>query len=145
MVAMDWMLSSALGLQRRPAAQGLSAYRVFVRNLVVPFRIGVYEHEKTEAQRVRVNVDLSILPPPATDDLGHVLNYEEIVEGVRALADRGHILLVERLAEDILDLCFSDPRVVAGRVSVEKLDVYPDAESVGVTLRRRRKSGLFPV
>jgi hypothetical protein len=25
------------------------------------------------------------------------------------------------------------------RVSVEKLDVYPDAESVGVVMKRRRK------
>ena len=32
-----------------------------------------------------------------------------------------------------------DPRVLAVRVSVEKLDVYPDAESVGVVLKRRRK------
>ena len=134
----DWMLADALGLRRRHAPRGAPVYRIFVRDLVLPFRIGIHEHETRGTQRVRINTDLVVEPPAATDALQHVLNYETIVDGIRRISERGHIPLVEGLAEEILDLCFADPRVVAARISVEKLDVYAEAESVGVVVRRRR-------
>jgi dihydroneopterin aldolase len=133
------MLADTLGLRRRQAPAGAPVYRIFVRNLVLPFRIGIYEREAHAAQRVRINVDLVVEPPAATDALEHVLNYETIVDGVRRLAERDHIALVEGLADEILQLCFADPRVISARIGVEKLDVYPEAESVGVVLRKRRE------
>jgi dihydroneopterin aldolase len=133
------MLADTLGLRRRQAPAGAPVYRIFVRNLVLPFCIGIYEHEAHRAQRVRINVDLVVEPPAATDALEHVLNYETIVDGVRRLAERDHIALVEGLADEILQLCFADPRVISARIGVEKLDVYPEAESVGVVLRKRRE------
>jgi dihydroneopterin aldolase len=133
------MLADTLGLRRRQAPAGAPVYRIFVRNLVLPFRIGIYEHEAHRAQRVRINVDLVVEPPAATDALEHVLNYETIVDGVRRLAERDHIPLVEGLADEILQLCFADSRVISARIGVEKLDVYPEAESVGVVLRKRRE------
>jgi dihydroneopterin aldolase len=133
------MLADTLGLRRRQAPAGAPVYRIFVRNLVLPFRIGIYEREAHAAQRVRINVDLVVEPPAATDALEHVLNYETIVDGVRRLAERDHIPLVEGLADELLQLCFADPRVISARIGVEKLDVYPEAESVGVVLRKRRE------
>jgi dihydroneopterin aldolase len=115
-----------------------SSYRIVVRSLVLPFRIGVYEHEKLHPQRVRVNAELVVEAPLRTDALDQVLNYETIIEGVRSLSQRGHIPLVEALAEEVLELCFRDRRVAAARVGVEKLDVCPEAESVGVVMTRRR-------
>ena len=138
MTTTAWMLADALGLQRK-TERHVSVYRMFVRDLVVPFRIGIYGHEQKAPQRVRVNAELLVESAPVEDDFGRVVNYETIVDGVRELARGGHINLVETLAERIIDLAMVDPRVVAARVSVEKLDVYPDAESVGVVLKRRRK------
>ena len=138
MTTTAWMLADALGLQRK-TERHVSVYRMFVRDLVVPFRIGIYGHEQKAPQRVRVNAELLVESAPVEDDFGRVVNYETIVDGVRELARAGHINLVETLAERIIDLAMVDPRVVAARVSVEKLDVYPDAESVGVVLKRRRK------
>jgi dihydroneopterin aldolase len=113
-------------------------YRIVLRGLVLPFRIGVYEHEKQHPQRVRVNAELVVEAPTQTDALSQVLNYETIIEGIRALSQRGHIPLVEALAEQVLELCFKDRRVAAARVGVDKLDVCPEAESVGVVMTRRR-------
>lgn len=115
-----------------------SFYRIVLRGLVLPFRIGVYEHEKQHPQRVRVNAELVVEAPTQTDALSQVLNYETIIEGIRALSQRGHIPLVEALAEQVLELCFKDRRVAAARVGVDKLDVCPEAESVGVVMTRRR-------
>jgi dihydroneopterin aldolase len=137
-MTMSWMLADALGLQRKPERQ-VSVYRMFVRDLVVPFRIGIYDYERAAPQRVRINAELLVESVAAGDNFGRVVNYETLVTGVRELAQGEHINLVETLAERIIDLAMEDRRVLAVRVSVEKLDVYPDAESVGVVMKRRRK------
>jgi 7,8-dihydroneopterin aldolase/epimerase/oxygenase len=142
MTRMGWMLADALGIERRPQRPRSAVYRVFVRDLVLPFNIGIYEYEHQAPQRVRINADLLVESMSADDDFRSVLNYETIVEGVRLLSKGEHIDLAETLAERIMDLCLADPRVLAARVSVEKLDVYPEAESVGVVLRRRRPKAL---
>jgi dihydroneopterin aldolase len=46
--------------------------------------------------------------------------------------------LVETLAERAAALCLADPAALSVRLRVEKLDVYPDAASVGVEIVRAR-------
>lgn len=124
------------------AFDGAGTYRMFVRDLVLPCRIGVHPHERETAQRVRVNVELAVEDACAAtgDDIAAVVSYEDVVFGVRAIADRGHINLVETMAESIAGLCLADPRVRAARIRVEKLDVFPEAASVGVEIERLRKA-----
>jgi dihydroneopterin aldolase len=112
---------------------------LFVRDLVVPCAIGVYAHEKGKRQNVRINVELNIAEPDAEhhDRITEVVSYDDVVTGIRALADQGHIHLVETLAERIADLCLADRRVNRVRVRIEKLDVLPEAESVGVEIDRQ--------
>ena len=128
----------------RPASEiGPRIRQVFVRDLVLPCHIGAYRHERGAAQRVRVNINLSVLEGdgPLDDQLAHVVSYEKVVEGVRRVTRSGHINLVETLAERIADLCLSDPRVRTARVRVEKLDVFPDAGSVGIEIERHSAFG----
>lgn len=116
-------------------------YKLFVRNLVLAAKIGVHPHEKVRPPRLRVTVELEMVgDPPKRDELADALDYERVVAGIRALAVARHINLVETFADAVAQLCLDSARVVAARVSVEKLDVYPDTESVGVTLERRRHS-----
>ena len=113
---------------------------VFVRDLVVQAEIGVHRHEKRRRQPVRINIDLTVKESsqPLDDRVGNVVDYETLVEGVRALLEAGHINLVETLAEKIAGLALFDNRVLSARVRVEKLQVMKDAESVGVEIERRR-------
>jgi len=116
-----------------------SGYRIVVRNLVLAARIGVHPHERARPPRLRITAELDMMgPAPARDELSGVVDYERIVAGIRALAVERHIHLVETFAEEVAHLCLADPRVAGARISVEKLDVYPDAESVGVVIERRR-------
>ena len=141
-----WPVSEALGLRRLLERAGASTYRVCVRNLLLPCSIGIYDHERLRTQRVRINVELDIADPGsfASEDFENVLNYETIIEGVRAIATAGHIELVDTLAERVAALCLEDDRSISVNVSVEKLDVYSDAESVGVSIVRHRDRGLGP-
>lgn len=113
--------------------------RIFIRDLVLSARIGVWAHEKTQEQRIRINVDLDVADTPVDgDSLDSVVCYNEIIEGLRGIITNGHIHLAETLAERIAALCLEDGRVFTARIRVEKLDVVPDAASVGVEIVRRR-------
>jgi len=114
-------------------------YRMFIRDLVLLCRIGVYAHEKLRPQRVRINVSMRVEAEaePRNDDIANVLSYDEVLGGIKRLAAGEHINLVETLAEAIANLCLVHRRVIEVRVMIEKLDVEPGA-SVGVEIERRR-------
>jgi dihydroneopterin aldolase len=113
--------------------------KVFVRDLILPCRIGVDSHEKNSEQRVRINLELACIEHPAINDEHHnVVCYADVVEDIRRLLAQGHINLVETLADRIAAQCLADRRVLGVTVRVEKLDVMPDAGAVGVEIERHR-------
>jgi dihydroneopterin aldolase len=73
------------------------------------------------------------------DELSRVVDYGAVADSVRAIVAGGHVRLVETLAERIAEACLADHRVITARIRVEKLDILPDAESVGVEVERRRR------
>jgi dihydroneopterin aldolase len=110
---------------------------VFIRDLVLMCSIGVHRHERADRQRIRVNIDLAVRDDrDLDDDLGNVVCYEKITLGVRGLLADRHVNLVETVAEEIAAMCLEDRRVGSVRVRVEKLDILPDAASVGVEIER---------
>ena len=120
---------------------------VFLRDMVLQASIGIYPHEHEATQRVRINVDLGVeddgaLPLSRTavgrDELARVVDYEKVANTVRGIIAAGHVRLVETLAERIAEACLLDRRVHLARIRVEKLDVFPDAASVGVEIERRQ-------
>jgi 7,8-dihydroneopterin aldolase/epimerase/oxygenase len=119
---------------------GADRYTVVVRNLVLMVSIGVRRGERDRLQRVRISVELIATPDASypREDRRRVINYEKIVTAIRQIARSGHIDLCEGFAERIVTACFTDPRVAHARVSVEKIDIYPDAEAVGAILERSR-------
>jgi dihydroneopterin aldolase len=122
-----------------PAAAAQRTLKVFVRDLVLPCRIGVYSHEKHGSQRVRINLELLCAEHPAINDEHiNVVCYDQIITEIKQLIAGEHINLVETLAERIAALCLRDFRVHLAKVRVEKLDVFPEAEAVGVEIERQR-------
>ncbi len=134
-----WLLADPLGMRQSRANGAISTYRVFVRDLVLSCGIGV-NGDETQPQRIRVSAELVLGDEPdiSGDALRGVLDYAPLVAGIRAIAAAGPINLAETLAERIIDFCLAERRVAAARVVVEKLDVYPDAGSVGTVIERRR-------
>jgi dihydroneopterin aldolase len=124
--------------------------RVFVRDLVLDARIGVYPEEKGGRQPVRINISFTMrddgLDHPdgiGPDLISRVVDYDGMTKRVRALVGRAHVELVETMAEQIAHLCLADARVLSVRVSVEKLAVFADAVSAGVEIERSREL-VFP-
>ena len=115
-------------------------YTVIVRGLVLMCDIGIRPEEQGQPQRVRVSVELQAADDASfpADSRRGVINYEKVVAAIHAIAGSGHIDLCEGFAARVAEACFTDPRVSSVRVCVEKLDVFPEAESVGAILERRR-------
>lgn len=139
----DYRLLAARGYSADAAKDG-EADRVFVHDLVLPVRIGVYEHERATAQNVRFNVDAEIARAshPA-QDMRDVLSYDIMTDGIRLIAANGHVPLVETLAERIATFVLGYPRVQRVTVKVEKLDVGPGR--VGVEIARQRPADVAKV
>ncbi|MGE0668423.1 MAG: dihydroneopterin aldolase [Sphingomonadales bacterium] len=111
---------------------------VFVRDLLLDGHIGIHAHEQGVSQRLRINIDLSVIdrhPLPA-DHIEHVVCYQEVVDGTTEIVRRGHVNLVETLAEEIAQDILGIEDVVAVRVRVEKLDAFANVASVGVEIER---------
>lgn len=104
--------------------------RVFVRDLVLDVSVGVYDHEKVAPQRVRLNLDMEVV--------GSGVSGEDGARFMREIALQGHTTLIETMAERIAARCLQDARVRSVIVRVEKLDVFPDAASIGVEIERSR-------
>ncbi|HEX4572191.1 MAG TPA: dihydroneopterin aldolase [Dongiaceae bacterium] len=129
-------------LAHRPAPQAESM-RIQVRDLMLSAKIGLHQHERIASQRIRINLDLAIADPgEIDDDYDKVVCYGELVTGVRHVVGAGHVNLVETLAERIAAMCLADPRVLSARVRVEKLDVFPEATSVGVEIERHQSNAM---
>ena len=120
---------------------------VFLRDMVLSASIGIYPHEHTASQRVRINVDLgvdndAVIAGVAVgpDELARVVDYEKIADRVRSIVGAGHVRLAESLAERIADACLQDTRVRSARIRVEKLDIFADSVSAGVEVERCRQN-----
>lgn len=101
-------------------------------------RVGVYDHEKLEPQRIIVSVDLMVADDyhGATDELLDVLDYGRIVNTIESIVKAEHVNLIETLAERIAQKCLADKHVFAARIKIEKPDPFPDARSVGIEIER---------
>jgi FolB domain-containing protein len=138
----DYRLLSARGYA--PDKGGTVTDRVFVRDLILPVRIGAYAREREKPQSVRFNVNATVLRAGhAVEDMRDVFSYDLVTDGIRMIVAQEHIPFVETLAERIAGLVLAHPRVTGVTVKVEKLDVGPGA--VGVEITRERPAEVAKV
>lgn len=130
--------SSLLGQNGVLARPGLR--HVFVRDLLLTAHIGIHAHEKRGPQRVRFNIDCAVFEDgkAVEDRIDAVVCYEQIIEVVKGIVALGHVGLLEVLAEQVAAAILDDRRIHAVRLRVEKLDVFPEAASVGIEIERLR-------
>ncbi|MBL4603125.1 MAG: dihydroneopterin aldolase [Emcibacteraceae bacterium] len=117
-----------------------SVRHVFVRDLLIPSSIGIYDHEKEDRQKIRINIDLCVKEDsaPLNDEYVNVVCYEKVVNNIKNIVSSGHFELVETLAEKIAEYNMIDTRIVSVRVRIEKLEAIENTTSVGVEIERHR-------
>ncbi|MGH6861441.1 MAG: dihydroneopterin aldolase, partial [Phyllobacterium sp.] len=91
-------------------------------------------HGKT--QKVRFDVIADVLRVTRNpEDMRHVVSYDIIMDGIRAIGAQGHVELAETLAEQIAAFVLDNPRVTRVTVRAEKLELGPGG--VGVEIERK--------
>ena len=103
--------------------------------------IGIHAHERGVKQRMKVDVVTVVRKDWSGEDrIESVVDYDYLLDAIKALAER-QFDLQETLCGAILDIALTPDAVVAAQVTTRKIDVYADAEAVGLT-RFRKKAGL---
>ena len=116
---------------------------IFVRSLTIDAILGVHPHEREKPQPVRISFAMATDASRAAreDDIGEAVDYAAAARRVAALTVEGRFQLVETLAEHIAALLLHEFPIQRVRVEVEKPDALAEAESVGVTIERRKRVG----
>lgn len=115
---------------------------VFVYRLdgvIVEVEIGIHDHERGRRQRVRIDVVTVVSAKgwDGSDRIETVVDYDYLFNAIRALNDR-KFDLQESLCGAILDAALEPDAVQAAAVTTRKMDVYKEAESVGLTRFRKK-------
>ena len=113
---------------------------IFIHDLRVETRIGIYEWEKHVAQTVRLDIDLGLASDDVfrTGDFADALDYAAVVKRLQAFAaDHPHHLL-ERYAQAIADLLMNEFGAPWVKVRVAKLGAIPGVKELGIVIERGR-------
>jgi dihydroneopterin aldolase len=111
---------------------------IFVQELRVDTRIGVYAWEQHLPQTLLIDLELALPSTKAfaSDDFADALDYAAVVKRVQAFAAEHPHKLLERFAEALAELLrteFGSPWV---RVSVAKLAPVAGVKRLGVVIER---------
>lgn len=112
--------------------------QIFIQQLTLPARIGVYEHEKQAMQDIVLDIqlDIDIRPAALSDQLADTLDYAQLSQQLAQRCLTVHTELVEKLAEDLAHICLSDARVRSVTLKLGKPHAIAQAHSVGVQITR---------
>lgn len=113
---------------------------VFVRNLRLDARIGVYDWEKAELQPLVVDLEFETGSRLAchTDRLDDTVDYGAVVARLRELVVERHFELVEAMAEAMAMLLQRDFGVAWLKLTLTKLAPFPGV-GVGIEFERGQR------
>jgi len=111
-----------------------------IKNLRLRTFIGFNPEEQEKQQDVVINAEIHY---PAshlclTDHVEGALNYKTITKQVIALVEDGRFKLLEKLVSDVLDICCEHDSVSYAKVTIDKPHALRFADSVSLTLSKRK-------
>jgi dihydroneopterin aldolase len=114
--------------------------RTMLRDVEAEAHVGLYPWERhpERPSRLIVSVGMTARRTGRADRGQGILDYDPIRQAIRSWRNLPHTDLLETLAEDLLDLCFRNPRVEVATVSILKPDIFNEAAGAGIEIRRSR-------
>ena len=114
--------------------------KVLIKDLVLNLKLGFYDFEKENSQKVKFNLDVNYedKKPSNDKDIKSIVNYAKIVKLIKKLVKNKHYNFLETLAEDVFDKLFRDKRIDKITLQIEKLEIMKDCSSVGIQISKKR-------
>jgi dihydroneopterin aldolase len=114
--------------------------KIFIHDLRVEARIGVYDWERHLPQTIRLDVEMGAPSdkPFHSGKIADALDYAKVVERLKAFAKDAPPPLLERFAEKAAQLVLSEFGATWVRMRVAKLGQLPGVKELGVEIERER-------
>ena len=114
--------------------------KILIKELILDLKLGYYDFEKKEPQKVKFNleVDYEDKKPTNDKDIKSIVNYGKLVKLVKKLTKNKHYNFLETLAEDVFDVLFKDKRIGKIMLQIEKLEILKNCASVGIQVTKKR-------
>ena len=115
-------------------------YKIMVKNLTLDASIGIHNFEKKKKQKISISLEIIVTDEISFTDhkIENFVSYEFIVNDIKKLILKGHIELLETLSEEIFSICFKDDRIFSIKITLEKLEVFKETNSVGIEVFRTK-------
>jgi FolB domain-containing protein len=96
--------------------------KIFIKNLVIPCKIGLYEKERRRKQDVIIDVEIfhNLKEAGVTDNIRKTINYSELTLRITKLVSGCESRLLENIAQNIASLVLKDSRTRKVTVRVRK-------------------------
>lgn len=118
---------------------------IFIEELRVTARVGIYPREKAAPQNLELNMTFGVPDAAAErDDIADTIDYAEVISRIRAELDQRHFNLIETLGEFVVNLLFEEFRAPWVRLRIAKMGVMKDVKRVGVFIQRGRDGTRLP-
>jgi dihydroneopterin aldolase len=112
---------------------------IFIQDLRLRTRIGIYAWERALPQTLKLDVELGLASDEAfrSDDFADALDYAAVVARLNVYAgDHGHQLM-ERFAQGVADIVLGEFSAAWVKVRVAKLAALAGVKEIGVAIERR--------
>ena len=112
--------------------------RIFINDLRLETRIGVYEWERHLSQTIRLDLDITLPSdkPFASGKLEDALDYAAIVARIKGFASDHPYPLLERFTEAVAQIVLTEFGARGVRLRVAKLAPLPGVKEIGIEIER---------
>ena len=115
---------------------------IFIHDLRVETRIGVYEWEQRLAQTIRLDIELGLPSDKVfrTGDFADALDYAAVVKRLQAFAADHPHKLMERFAQAVADVLLGEFGAPWVKVRVAKLAPIAGVKELGIAIERAKSA-----
>jgi dihydroneopterin aldolase len=114
---------------------------IFISELRIETRIGVYEWEKRVPQTIELSLEVGLPGGHATasERIRDTIDYSKVVTRIERLFAERHFGLLEAAADEIAGMITSEFGAPWLKLSIAKLAPRPRVKKLGVTIERGRR------
>lgn len=114
---------------------------IFINELRIETRIGIYAWEQQVAQTIQLDLEIGLRGAHAaqSDRIEDTIDYATVVGEIKKLFAQQHFSLLEHAAESIAQLVIRDFKAPWLRVSIAKLAPLAGVRKLGITIERGKK------
>jgi len=109
--------------------------RIHIEQLKVQAHVGVPADERSQPQRLTLNLTFWPRSSPQQDELAGTVNYSAVARTARETVSRHHYKLIETIGEEVAAALLQQFAINKVEVEVRKF-VLPDSDYVSVTAVR---------